>query len=181
MVFVQHTEPKHNPKTGAAVFAWKGPYRLQRNLRLSLSKGSSSACGSCHLCSASLTTAFAASCCCVVMWAGLPCLLTSEHCATGLHFTYPKDKQRAQEMKEKLLAAHELEIHGGDAQQHQVRLCAVPSYVNSTCIGWPAPKVTICPRRVSMSQAGGHMQSIPYHRAFDSRGSFKGIFTPPRI
>ena len=41
-------------------------------------------------------------------------------CATGLHFTYPKDKQRAQEVKEKLLLAHDVEAHGGSHQQHQV-------------------------------------------------------------
>lgn len=53
------------------------------------------------------------------------CLLTCWHCATGLHFTYPRDKQRAQEVKDKLIAAHDLEVHGGDAQQHQVCLYAV--------------------------------------------------------
>lgn len=51
--------------------------------------------------------------------------LTDWHCATGLHFTYPKDKQRAQEVKEKLIAAHDLEVQGGDLEQHQVKLQAV--------------------------------------------------------
>ena len=40
---------------------------------------------------------------------------------SGLHFTYPKDKQRAQDVKDKLVAAHDVEAHGGSSQQHQVR------------------------------------------------------------
>ncbi len=43
-------------------------------------------------------------------------------CASGLHFTYPKDKQRAQDLKDKLVAAHDVEAHGGSSQQHQVGL-----------------------------------------------------------
>ncbi len=39
---------------------------------------------------------------------------------SGLHFTYPKDKQRAQDVKDKLVAAHDVEAHGGSSQQHQV-------------------------------------------------------------
>lgn len=41
-------------------------------------------------------------------------------CATGLHFSYPKDKQRAQEVKEKLLAEHDVEAHGAHSQPNQV-------------------------------------------------------------
>ena len=41
-------------------------------------------------------------------------------CDSGLHFTYPKDKQRAQDVKDKLVAAHDVEAHGGSSQQHQV-------------------------------------------------------------
>lgn len=41
-------------------------------------------------------------------------------CASGLHFTYPKDKQHAQDVKDKLVAAHDVEAHGGSSQQHQV-------------------------------------------------------------
>lgn len=41
-------------------------------------------------------------------------------CTSGLHFTYPKDKQRAQDVKDKLVAAHDVEAHGGSSQQHQV-------------------------------------------------------------
>ena len=40
--------------------------------------------------------------------------------ATGLHYSYPKDKQRAQEVKEKLLAEHDVEAHGAHSQPHQV-------------------------------------------------------------
>ena len=38
----------------------------------------------------------------------------------GLHFTYPRDKQRAQDTRDKLIAAHDVEAHGGSEQQHQV-------------------------------------------------------------
>lgn len=40
--------------------------------------------------------------------------------ASGLHFTYPKDKQHAQEVKDKLIAAHDVEANGGEPQVHQV-------------------------------------------------------------
>ena len=39
---------------------------------------------------------------------------------SGLHFTYPKDKQRAQEVKNKLIAAHDVEARGGPEELHQV-------------------------------------------------------------
>lgn len=41
---------------------------------------------------------------------------------TGLHFTYPKDKQRAQEVKNKLIAAHDVEARGGPEELHQAIL-----------------------------------------------------------
>ena len=41
-------------------------------------------------------------------------------CVTGLHFTYPQDKQRAQDVKDKLVAAHDVEAHGGATRQHEV-------------------------------------------------------------
>ncbi|DBA71660.1 TPA: hypothetical protein ACH3X2_001115 [Trebouxia sp. C0005] len=54
--------------------------------------------------------------CLVVPWT--ICLIVY----TGLHFTYPKDKQRAKDVKDKLVAAHDVEAHGGSSQQHQAIL-----------------------------------------------------------
>ena len=59
--------------------------------------------------------------------------------ATGLHYTYPKDKQRAQEVKEKLLAEHDVEAHDAHLQPLQVRW--VICNTMSTCTKWPGSQV----------------------------------------
>ena len=60
-------------------------------------------------------------------------------CATGLHVTYPKDRQRAQEVKEKLLAEHDVEAHPAHPQPHQV--ACVLCNVMITYTRWPGSKL----------------------------------------
>lgn len=59
--------------------------------------------------------------------------------ATGLHYTYPKDKQRAQEVKEKLLAEHDVEAH--DAHPQPLQVSWVLCNTMSTCTKWPGSRV----------------------------------------
>ena len=54
-------------------------------------------------------------------------------CIAGLHFTYPKDKRRAQEVKAKLLASHQHGAEGAPAlaQDLQVALVFFASVLQS--------------------------------------------------